>query len=109
LIAHLRSERKFVVTSFLEVATPAAYDGEVLELVFPPDRRLGATKVTEREGELRAALQALLGIAPRIHCVVRDAVAGASDPEDEEPPPSEEEALARLKAELGAQATAEGE
>jgi hypothetical protein len=34
--------------------------------------------------------------------VVRDAVAGPVDPEEDEPPLSEDEALARLKAELGA-------
>ncbi|HEX9122291.1 MAG TPA: DNA polymerase III subunit gamma/tau [Actinomycetota bacterium] len=102
LVGHLRSERKLVIASFLEVATPAAFDGDTLELVFPPDRPFGASKVEEREGELRGALQAVLGIAPRIRCVVRDAVAGPTDPEEDEPPLSEAEALARLKAELGA-------
>jgi DNA polymerase-3 subunit gamma/tau len=109
LIGHLRSERKLVIASFLEVATPAAYDGETLELVFPPDRPFGASKVEEREGELRGALQAVLGVAPRVRCVVRDAVAGPVDPEEDEPPLSEEEALARLKAELGARSAPESD
>src|SRR5439155_1388506 len=59
LIQHLRSGGKAVLPSFLEVATAAAFDGEVLELVFPPDRTFGVAKVEEREAELRAALQEL--------------------------------------------------
>lgn len=101
LIGHLRSSGKAVLPSFLEIATPVAYDGSTLELVFPPDRPLGAQKVAEREGELRSALQELFGIAPQILCEVREAVAGLSDPVEDEPL-SEEEALARLTAELGA-------
>jgi DNA polymerase-3 subunit gamma/tau len=106
LIAHLRSSGRAVMPSFLEIATPAAYDGRTLELVFPPDRPFGVAKVEEREGELRQALQDLLGIAPEIRCVVRDPVAGPVDPVEDEPL-SEEEALARLAAELGATPAAE--
>ncbi len=95
-----------MLPSFLEVATPAAYDGETLELAFPPDRRFGVSKVEEREPELRAALLELFGIEPRIRCVVREAVAGIVI--DEDPPLSEEEALARLRAELGTEPTTEG-
>ena len=101
VIQHLRSQGKAVLPSFLEVATPAAFDGQTLELVFPPDRRFGVSKVEEREGELRQALHELLGIAPVIRCVVREPVAGTIDVDDD-PPLSEEEALARLTAELGA-------
>jgi DNA polymerase-3 subunit gamma/tau len=103
LVQHLRSGGKAVLPSFLEVATPAAFDGETLELAFPPDRRFGVTKVEERESDLRAALLELFGIEPRIRCVVREAVAGFVV--DEDPPLSEEEALARLRAELGAEPT----
>jgi DNA polymerase III subunit gamma/tau len=106
LVQHLRSGGKAVLPSFLEVATPAAFDGETLELAFPPDRRFGVTKVEERESELRAALRELFGIEPRIRCVVREAVAGVAV--DEDPPLPEEEALARLRAELGAEPTTEG-
>jgi DNA polymerase-3 subunit gamma/tau len=106
LIQHLRSGGKAVLPSFLEVATAAAFDGEVLELVFPPDRTFGVAKVEEREAELRAALQELFGISPRIRCVVREAVAGPLVEED--PPLPEEEALARLRAELGADPAPEG-
>jgi DNA polymerase III gamma/tau subunit len=101
VISHLRGQGKAVLPSFLEIATPAAFDGETLELVFPPDRKFGVTKVEEREGELREALRELFGVAPVIQCVVREPVAGLVEVEDD-PPLSEEEALARLSAELGA-------
>ncbi len=101
VIAHLRSSGKAVLPSFLEIATPAAYDGTTLELVFPPERPYGVQKVIEREGELRQALQDLFGIAPAISCVIREPVAGPVEPVEDEPL-SEEEALARLATELGA-------
>jgi hypothetical protein len=108
LIQHLRSQNKAVLPSFLEVATPAAFDGKTLELVFPPDRRFGVAKVEERQEELRAALQELFGISPAIACVVREPAVGSVEVLEEDPPLSEEEALARLSAELGAQPTTEG-
>jgi hypothetical protein len=101
VISHLRGQGKAVLPSFLEIATPAAFDGRVLELVFPPDRPFGASKVEERVGELRQALHELFGVAPEIRCVIREPVAGVMDVE-EDTPLSEEEALARLAAELGA-------
>jgi DNA polymerase III subunit gamma/tau len=101
VIAHLRSSGKAVLPSFLEISTPAAFDGQTLELVFPPERPYGVQKVMEREGELRQALQDLFGIAPAISCAIREPVAGSPEPVEDEPP-SEEEALARLTAELGA-------
>ncbi|HZP89726.1 MAG TPA: DNA polymerase III subunit gamma/tau [Actinomycetota bacterium] len=109
LIQHLRSNGKAVLPSFLELATPAAFDGRTLELVFPPDSKLGVGKVAEREHELRAALQELFGISPKISCSIRESVAGASETVEEDPPLPEEEALARLTAELGAQPSGEGE
>jgi DNA polymerase-3 subunit gamma/tau len=101
VISHLRSSGKAVLPSFLEIATPAAFDGTTLELVFPPERPYGVQKVMEREGELRQALQDLFGISPAITCVIREPVAGSPEPVEDEPL-SEEEALARLAAELGA-------
>ena len=102
LISHLRSAGKAVLPSFLEIATPASFDGQTLELVFPPDRRFGVAKVEQREDELTDALRDLFGITPTIRCVVREAVAGATEPVEDDPPLSEEEAIARLTAELGA-------
>ena len=101
VIAHLRSSGKAVLPSFLEISTPAAFDGQTLELVFPPERPYGVQKVMEREGELRQALQDLFGISPAIACAIREPVAGPAEPVEDDPP-SEEEALARLTAELGA-------
>jgi DNA polymerase-3 subunit gamma/tau len=102
LISELRSQGRAVLPSFLEIATPASFDGETLELVFPPDRKFGVAKVEEREGELRDALVALFGVSPKIRCVVREPVTGVVEIPEEDPPLSEEEALARLTAELGA-------
>jgi DNA polymerase-3 subunit gamma/tau len=102
MIQSLRTHGKAVLPSFLETATPGAYDGETLELVFPPDRPFGVKKVTEREQELRAALQETFGITPQIRCVLREGIDRVEVIEDD-PPLSEEEALARIKAELGAQ------
>jgi DNA polymerase-3 subunit gamma/tau len=109
LVQQLRASGKQVLAANLEVATPAVFDGETLELVFPPDRLFGVKKVEEREQDLRSVLDALFGISPRIHCVVREAHTGTIDVDDE-PPLSEEEALARLTTELGAtpSPTAEG-
>ncbi|HET8525766.1 MAG TPA: DNA polymerase III subunit gamma/tau [Actinomycetota bacterium] len=101
VIAHLRSSGKAVLPSFLEISTPAALDGQTLELVFPPERPYGVQKVMEREDELRQALQDLFGISPAIACAIREPVAGPPEPVEDDPP-SEEEALARLTAELGA-------
>ena len=101
VISHLRSSGKAVLPSFLEIATPASFDGTTLELVFPPERPYGVQKVIEREAELRQALQDLFGIAPAITCVIREPVAGPAEPVEDEPL-SEDEALARLASELGA-------
>jgi len=91
-----------VLRGLLETATPVAYDGESLELAFPPGRKFAATRVAEREAEkLQRTLQEVLGIAPRVRCVVREPVAGPPVAEDE-PPLSEEAALAALKSELAA-------
>jgi DNA polymerase-3 subunit gamma/tau len=102
LVQHLRSGGKRILSANLEVATPATFDGSALELVFPPDRTFGVTKVEERVADLRAALEELFGISPQVVCSVREAVAGPIDLDEDEPPPSDEEALARLTAELGA-------
>jgi DNA polymerase III subunit gamma/tau len=102
VISHLRGQGKAVLPAFLESATPAAFDGSSLELVFPPEAKLGPRKIEEREDELRQALQELFGVSPRITCVIREAVAGIVEIEEDDTPLSEEEALARLTAELGA-------
>jgi len=109
LIEHLRSSGRAVLSANLEVATPVTFDGETLEVAFPPDRTFGVQKVEERAAELRSALKDLFGVEPAVRCVVRDAVGTAELIDEEEPPPSEEEALRRLKEGLGAELAPEPE
>jgi len=90
----------------LESATVASFDGETLELAFPPDKRFGVQKVQDRQDELQQALGDLFGIAPRITCVVRESrePGGAPSVEiiEEEDTPSDDEALRRVQEMLGA-------
>jgi hypothetical protein len=105
-IDHLQQQRQPILKALLESATPVNYDAHVLELAFPPDRTFGVTKVEERAPELRAALEAVFGVSPQVRCVVRDQAARAGEPEpevDDEPTPTEEEALRRVREELGAE------
>jgi len=102
---------KAVLRAVLEIATPVAYDGATLELAFPPNRTFGVAKVEEREGELRAVLQEVFGISPKVRCVVREAAAGPASVEvvEDAPPLGEEAVLARLKSEFDATETTEPE
>ena len=104
---HLDSHRKRILKAILESATVASYDGETLELAFPPDRKVGPQKVAERQDELRAALNDLFGISPAITCVVRESREPASGPPvvdlvEEDEVPDEAEALRRVQEMLGA-------
>jgi DNA polymerase-3 subunit gamma/tau len=101
VLEHLQQGRRAILRALLEAATVASYDGQTIELAFPPDRRFGVAKVEERAEELREALRATLGIAPAVRCVVRAPVA-ADAPDEDEPPPTEEEALRRIQEQLGA-------
>jgi hypothetical protein len=103
LVEKLRTARKAILATNLATVTPVTFDGTTLEIAFPPDRRFGVAKVEEREAELRAALQELFGISPRIRCIVRESAAGGPAEPEEDPPMSEEAALARLQSELDAQ------
>ncbi|MGH9169060.1 MAG: hypothetical protein ACRD02_14655, partial [Acidimicrobiia bacterium] len=82
-----------------------SYDGETVELVFPPGREVGAAKVEERGGDLVEVLGELLGISPKIHCTVREGT--ALEPDTDEPPPSPEAAEALLRAQFGAEVVEE--
>ena len=113
LMEHLAQIRQQVLRAFLESATVASFEGDVLTLAFPPDKRFGVQKVTDRQGVLQKALGDLFGIRPQIVCVVRDARDPSGGPAvmeivDEEDPPSDEEALRRVKEMLGAQVAADG-
>jgi len=106
LLDHLGQMHQPVLRAFLEGATPAVFDGETLELAFPPDKRFGVEKVMDRKGELVQALRDLFGIAPHIVCVVRE----SRDPADsasvvdlaDDDAPDESEALRRVQEMLGA-------
>jgi len=98
VVHHLRDSRRMILATTLDVATPVAFDGETLELAFPPDRRFGVEKVEGKQDELRDALQELLGLRPRIKCVVRDSVVEILE---EEPPASEDAAIDLIKDAFG--------
>jgi DNA polymerase III subunit gamma/tau len=107
LLDHLSQVGQPVLRALLESATPASFDGETLELAFPPSFRNNLRQVTSRSDKLQAALGDLFGIRPRIESVTREAHAGATEPAatafvEEAEEPSEEEALKRLKDVLGA-------
>ena len=102
LIAQLRAARQSVLVTFIQVATPITYDGQTLELAFPPDRQFGVKKIEDREQELRTAINELFGVSPRVRCVIRDAGGEVLDADDELAP-SEADLIARLQRELGAE------
>src|SRR2546430_5893597 len=54
--SHLGTTRKMILKAFLESATVSSYDGETLELAFPPNQRVGPQKVEERQEDLRDAM-----------------------------------------------------
>ena len=74
LLEHLSSNREMILAAILESATVAGYDGQTLELAFPPDRKVGPQKVEGlKKAELQwAALGDMFGIKPDIVCVVRE-------------------------------------
>lgn len=109
LLDRLLDVRQMVLRANLESATAASYDGETLELAFPPGRKFAVQKVQAKEDELRKAIADVFGVSPRVKCVARDEVPGVHLVDEDEPPPTREDALARLKAELGAEVDETGE
>jgi hypothetical protein len=107
LIDHVGQSRQPILRALLEIATVAAYDGQTLELAFPPGKEFGVKKVDERQDELKKALADLFGIRPEVSCVVRELKTAdgpaAVEVVDEEPEPDEAEALRRVQEMLGAQ------
>jgi hypothetical protein len=106
LMDHLGSNRQAILRAILESATVAEYDGETLELAFPPDRTFGPEKVQAHQDKLREALKELFGIDPTIVCVVRetrDSGPPVIELLEEEEVPDDAEALRRVKEMLGAQ------
>jgi DNA polymerase-3 subunit gamma/tau len=110
LMDHLGQHRKMILRALLESVTVADFDGETLELAFPPNKRFGVQKVESQADDLRSALGELFGIKPRISCIVRDPVVGGGVEVlvvEEEDTPTEEEALRRLQEQLGAHVPSE--
>jgi DNA polymerase-3 subunit gamma/tau len=101
LLDRLQQVRKVVLRAHLESVTAAAYDGQTLELAFPPGRKFAVEKVQSKEEEFRDVFADVFGVRPRIHCLARDLPPG-SPVVEEDPPTTKEDAVARLKAELGA-------
>src|SRR6266516_2994070 len=92
-----------ILRANLESVTAAAFDGETLELAFPPGRKFAVQKVQSKEGELRIAFADVFGVSPRIRCVARDGEPADVVVIEEEPPGSKDDVVARLKAEFGAE------
>jgi len=103
LLERLLERRQMILRANLESVTAAAYDGAILELAFPPGRKFAVQKVQSKEGDLREAFADVFGVSPRIQCVARDGVPGMAMVEEDDPPAGPEDALARLKAEFGAE------
>ena len=101
-----------ILYASVQSATPASFDGETLELAFPPKSKLVVTKVEDRVTDLQAVLQELFGISPAIKCVVREPAAGGVaviEEDDDGGAPDEATVLERLKTELNAEVATEGD
>jgi DNA polymerase III subunit gamma/tau len=103
LLDRLLDQRKMTLRALLESVTAAAYDGATLELAFPPGRKFAVQKVQTKEDELREVFFEVFGVSPRFVCVARDGVPGIDLVDEDEPPPTREDAMARLKDALGAE------
>ena len=63
---HLQSTRQAILKALLESATVSTYDGDRLELAFPPASTFIVEKVAGKTAELQQALADLFGIRPTI-------------------------------------------
>jgi DNA polymerase-3 subunit gamma/tau len=103
LLERLLERRQMILRANLESVTASSFDGEILELAFPPGRKFAVQKVQSKEEDLRVVFADVFGVNPRIRCVARD-----GEPEDrvvieEDTPASKDDVVARLKAEFGAE------
>jgi len=101
----LRERRQMILSANLESATAMSWDGETIEILFPPGRKFGVEKVQAREADLQSAFVEVFGVSPKIVCLTRDAVPQdvVHLEDDEAEPVTTEDAVARLRAELGAE------
>jgi DNA polymerase III subunit gamma/tau len=106
LLDRLLERRQMILRANLESVTAASYDGDTLELAFPPGRKYSVDNVQSREAQLRETFADVFGVSPRIRCVAREGVAGPVF--EDEPPATREDAVARLKAQLGAEVEGDG-
>ena len=106
VVEELKNRRKMVLFANAQVATVGGFDGETLELIFPPGREFGASKVDQKQADLREVLDAMYGISPAINCTVREGAVPEPEP-DGEPPATPEDAEELLKDQLGAQVVEE--
>lgn len=108
LLERLLERRQMILYANLQSVTAASYDGATLELAFPPGKGFAVKNVQAKEANLRAAFADVFGVSPRIVCLAREQGPGSEDgmeveAVDDEAPVSAEDAVARLKAELGAE------
>jgi hypothetical protein len=101
VVESLKGRRKMVLFANAQLATVGAYDGETLELVFPPGKEFGARKIEDKRAELVEVLEELFGITPKLRCTVRPGM--VAEPEPEDPPASPEAAEALVKEQFGAE------
>jgi len=105
VIEHLGEIKQPILRALLESATVATFDGETMELAFPPAFRNNVRQVESRIETLHEALAALFGIRPAITCVARELKSRDEDSVvlvEEDDVPDEAEALRRVQEMLGA-------
>jgi DNA polymerase-3 subunit gamma/tau len=89
---------QFVVTS--------NYEGGTLELVFPAGKKFAADKIESKASVLQGVLRDVLGITPKIRCIVRDGPPRPAEPvidDEDDPVPTAEQAVERAVELLGAE------
>ncbi|MDQ4006316.1 MAG: hypothetical protein M3135_08475, partial [Actinomycetota bacterium] len=101
VVETLRARRHMQLHATAQLATVGSFDGDTMELVFPPGREFGARKVEEKSAQLVDVLGELFGVRPKLRCTVRQGM--ALEPETDEPPPSPEAAEALLRSQFGAE------
>ncbi|HJV04190.1 MAG TPA: DNA polymerase III subunit gamma/tau [Actinomycetota bacterium] len=101
VVEALKGRRRMVLAANVQFATVGVFDGDTIELVFPPGKDFGARKVEEKRDELLEVLQELFGIAPNVRCTVRQGM--VAEPEPDEPPASAEAAEALVREQFGAE------
>jgi DNA polymerase III subunit gamma/tau len=108
VIQHLGQRKQMVLRALMESATPTSFDGETLEIAFPPTFKNTVKQMESRQAAFQQVLQELFGISPAISCVVRESRSTDDgshvEPVEEDDAPSDDaEALRRLQEMLGAE------